>query len=233
VPVGMSVAMIVQASRERLWHLGGHPELAFSQARPHLTASGLSGDARTSAVATSTLTSASSRVSVSSNTGALRRILVAGALLGLTDICYAWLLYVVILGRTTYIRVAQSIASGVLGKATYDGGAATAALGLTLHFTIAFIWTVFFYLLLRYWPPTQRMLRAPRGPVYVGLAYGAVIWLVMNLVVIPLSRARGGPLFTWINGLSILVHAALLGLPMVLILSREHDLDARRRSATL
>ena len=179
-------------------------------------------------MATSTLTSAASaRASAGRNSGVWRRVVAGGVLLGLIDICYAWLLYVVILGRTTYTRVAQSIASGVLGKATYDGGAATAALGLALHFTIAFAWTLFFYLLLRYWPPMRRMLQAERGPLYVGLGYGAVIWLVMNLVVIPLSRASGGPLFTWINGLSILVHAAFLGLPMVLIVEQ-----ACRRRAT-
>jgi len=171
-------------------------------------------------MATSTLTSAAPRATVSSNTGALRRILEAALLLGLTDICYAWLLYVVILERTTYTRVAQSIASGVLGKETYNGGLATAALGLSLHFTIALIWTGFFYLLLRYWPPMRRMLQAERGPIYVGLAYGVAIWLVMNLVVVPLSRANAAPLFTWISGLSIVVHAALLGLPMVLIVAR-------------
>ena len=171
-------------------------------------------------MATSTLTAATPRVVVSRNTGALRRVFAAGMLLGLTDISYAWLLYVIILGRTTYTRVAQSIASGLLGRATYSGGAATAVLGLTLHFTIALIWTVFFYLLFRYWPPMRRMLQAKRGPIYVGLAYGVIIWLVMNLVVIPLSRATGGPLFTWINALSILVHAVFLGLPMVLIVGR-------------
>lgn len=171
-------------------------------------------------MAISTFTSAPPRAAVSSNTGAPKRILGAGVLLGLTDISYAWLLYVVILGRTTYTRVAQSIASGVLGKETYSGGIATAALGLTLHFTIALIWTVFFYVLLRYWPPMRRMLQAERGPIFVGLAYGVLIWLVMNLVVIPLSRATGAPLFTWISALSILVHAVLLGLPMVLIVGR-------------
>jgi hypothetical protein len=173
-------------------------------------------------MATSTLTSAAPRTAVSSNAGTLSRIVGAGLLLGLIDICYAWLLYVIILGRSTYLRVAQSIASGILGKETYSGGMATAALGLTLHFTIAMTWTVFFYLLLRYWPPMRRMLQAPNGAIYVGLAYGVVIWLVMNLVVIPLSRANGAPLFTWLSGLSIVVHAALLGLPMVLIVRRSH-----------
>ena len=46
----------------------------------------------------------------------------------------------------TPTRVLQSVASGVLGATAYSGGAKTAVLGLALHFLIATIWTIIFYL---------------------------------------------------------------------------------------
>ena len=36
------------------------------------------------------------------------------------------------------IRILQSIAAGLLGRSSFQGGVATAALGLCLHFVIAF-----------------------------------------------------------------------------------------------
>ena len=38
------------------------------------------------------------------------------------------------------IQVLQYIASGLLGKASFDGGLATAALGTLIHFFITFFW---------------------------------------------------------------------------------------------
>ncbi|MBA3759414.1 MAG: hypothetical protein H0X07_02700 [Gemmatimonadales bacterium] len=35
------------------------------------------------------------------------------------------------------IRIFQSVAAGLLGQASFEGGAATAALGLALHYLIA------------------------------------------------------------------------------------------------
>ena len=37
----------------------------------------------------------------------------------------------------TPLRIAQSIASGLLGRAAFEGGYKTAALGVVLHFIIA------------------------------------------------------------------------------------------------
>jgi hypothetical protein len=39
--------------------------------------------------------------------------------------------------RWTPARILQSIASGLLGQASYPGGTLTVALGVLLHFTIA------------------------------------------------------------------------------------------------
>ncbi len=69
-----------------------------------------------------------------------RAILSGGLIAGALDLTAAFV--------TNYwinpVRIMQSIASGLLGANSYAGGAATAALGVFLHFVIAFGATVVF-----------------------------------------------------------------------------------------
>ena len=112
-------------------------------------------------------------------------------------------------------RVLQSVASGLLGAAAYTGGAKTAILGLLLHFFIATIWTIVFYLASR----KLRFLIAQ--PIMSGLLYGVVVYAFMNFVVIPLSRfpQRGTPTLTGrLIGLVIIMFC--IGLPIALIVRR-------------
>src|ERR1700756_1467286 len=67
-------------------------------------------------------------------------ILWGGLIAGTMDITAAVLTYK-IRNNVPPIRILQSVASGLLGKDAFTGGAPTAALGLFLHFVIAFIWT--------------------------------------------------------------------------------------------
>jgi len=63
----------------------------------------------------------------------------------------------------------QSIASGLLGPQAYEGGVATAILGVVLHFVIAIGAAAVFYLLSRKLPfLTQK-------PILWGPLYGAAI----------------------------------------------------------
>jgi uncharacterized membrane protein YagU involved in acid resistance len=114
----------------------------------------------------------------------------------------------------TAVRILQGIASGALGPRAYTGGLATAALGVAFHYAIALIWTVVFFVACR----TFRWLGA--HPIPIGLAYGVVVWSVMNLVVLPLSNARRGPfnLSGAIIGAVILMFC--IGLPIAAIVGR-------------
>jgi hypothetical protein len=122
------------------------------------------------------------------------------------------------------IRIFQSIAAGVLGRAAFEGGLATAVLGACLHFFIAFLVVLTFYLASR---------RAPvltRHAVVSGLLYGLVVYLVMNLVVVPLSAASAVPpsVPVLVNGL--LIHAFGVGLPTALFVRaarKKSGLDLR------
>lgn len=108
-------------------------------------------------------------------------------------------------------RVWQFVASGLLGRASFNGGMKTVALGLLIHFLIAFILAAIYYGASLYLPVLVR--RA----VLCGLLYGVVVYFVMNYVMLPLSAAP--PLrfsvASLLNGL--IGHALLVGLPIALV----------------
>lgn len=85
-------------------------------------------------------------------------------------------------------------------------------LGLFIHYVIAFCWTILFFLA---WPKIPLL---QGDPVLVGMLYGAVIWIVMNLGVRPL-RMMAFPPFTF-KGVAI--DAAILmiaiGIPLSIII---------------
>lgn len=98
-------------------------------------------------------------------------------------------------------RIFQSIASGLLGKASYDGGTATAWLGAGLHYFIATVMVVVYFLAAR------RLERLVRRPFVYGPPYGVALYGVMNFVVLPLSAA-GMPTFDnvpWVAS-SVVMH---------------------------
>ena len=105
-------------------------------------------------------------------------------------------------------RILQFIASGVLGRESFDGGAPTAALGLFLHYFIAFV-AVTLYIL-----ASRRLPILAERPFVFGPLYGLLVHGVMQYVVVPLSavtRAPGPmPLVVHLN--QWLIHAFGVGL---------------------
>ena len=140
----------------------------------------------------------------------LRLVLAGGLVAGTFDIVYACVFWGLKAGVPVR-RILQSVAAGLLGKASFEGGAATAALGLGLHYFIACSMAVAYYLVARRMPALRER------PVPYGAAYGLLLYGIMNYVVVPLSAAGGGgakdPL--WV-GLSIVVHMFLIGVPIAL-----------------
>jgi len=113
-------------------------------------------------------------------------------------------------------RIFQSIASGLLGRASYSGGLKTALLGVFLHFLIAFIMATVFYFASLILPTLIR------HAVIWGMIYGVAVYFVMNFVVLPLSAVgpRTGPIpwAVFLNG--VIGHALLVGLPIALLAGR-------------
>jgi hypothetical protein len=140
-------------------------------------------------------------------------VLAGGILAGALDIVYACLFWAV-KADLPPTRIFQSVAAGLLGEASFRGGAATAALGLILHFFNACTMALAYYLAARRWPVLVRR------PVALGIAYGLLLYVVMNYIVVPLSAARAGSRDpTWI-ALTVAAHAFLVGLPIALFARR-------------
>ena len=127
---------------------------------------------------------------------------------GLLDILDAFIFFG--LRGVTPLRILQSIASGLLGRPSFAGGAATAALGALLHFFIAFAVVATYFL------ASRRLPALARRPFLYGSLYGVLVYLVMTFVVVPLSAAPMGlpspPVA--VNGL--LIHVLGVGLPSAL-----------------
>jgi hypothetical protein len=87
---------------------------------------------------------------------------------------------------TPPIRILQSVASGVLGPASYSGGAASALLGAALHLFIASMVVVVF------WLASRRLPALAQRPLFFGVLYGLAVYGIMNFVVVPLSAIGGG-----------------------------------------
>jgi hypothetical protein len=83
----------------------------------------------------------------------------------------------------TPAMVFRYIASGLVGapEAVKLGGAAI-ALGVVIHFCIALTWTTIFY------AASAKVPALVKHAVTSGLAYGVVVYLVMNFAVLPLTR---------------------------------------------
>ena len=151
---------------------------------------------------------------MSSPSRALRFVLAGGLVAGALDITYACVFWAIKAGVPAQ-RIFQSVAAGVLGRDSFTGGWPTAVLGLVLHFFIATSMSVTYFLVAR------RVPILGRRPVPFGAAYGLLLYVIMNYVVVPLSAApQGGakdPL--WV-ALSIVVHAVLIGIPIALFTRR-------------
>jgi hypothetical protein len=132
---------------------------------------------------------------------ALFPILVGGLTAGTLDITAAFISY----GP----GVPRVIAGGLLGPEAVQGGLATFALGLVLHFFIALSAAAVYY------AASRKLEFLKEHALVCGLFYGIAVFLVMNLVVVPLSALHGrGPfrLAGLIQGL--LIHMFCVGLPI-------------------
>lgn len=121
---------------------------------------------------------------------------------------------------STATRLGQFIATGLLGRRAFEGGAATALLGYALHFLIALALVAVFYIASRRFPFLQER------PVVSGLLYGLIVFAVMNLIVLPLSAAR--PRHAVLPDLiQVAIHMFIIGLPTALLLRRFSGASAR------
>jgi hypothetical protein len=134
--------------------------------------------------------------------------LVAGTL----DIIAAIVVYTVILQKTTAEKLLQSIASGIFKTEAYTGGAQMALYGFLLHYFIALSFSYFYFMVYPEFPFLKK------STILSGVLYGVFVWVVMNLIVLPVTfpilpeKHFDFPLL-----LSILILICCIGLPIAFI----------------
>ena len=137
----------------------------------------------------------------------LEVISIAGLTCGVLDISCT--LTLMKLKGTAPMRLLQAVASGVLGSKSFAGGRGTAALGLGIHFFIAFAASAAYYLASR----TLSVLN--EHAVVCGLFYGVAVHLFMTFVVLPLSALKR-PFSMTAFATQFAVHMFFVGLPISL-----------------
>jgi hypothetical protein len=137
-------------------------------------------------------------------------VLVGGGVGGLIDIVYA--IAASLPKGVMPIRILQSVASGLLGRAAYQGGLATALLGAMLHFLMTLAMAALFVAAARSLPAVRQQL------LVAGLCYGAAIYFAMRWVIVPLSRFPGD--LRVVHPVELGVHAIGVGLAIALAARR-------------
>ncbi len=116
----------------------------------------------------------------------VRAIAWGGAVCGILDAMAATVSFA--LRKVPPLRVWQNVASGLMGARSFEKSWTTGALGLVLHFVIAFSAATVFCVT-AVWLPWLIW-----APWIAGAAYGIVVFVVMNRIVLPLSAMPKRPL---------------------------------------
>jgi hypothetical protein len=146
------------------------------------------------------------------NPGALLAILWGGLACGVMDITAALTVYGYLGAKP--LRLLQGIAGGLLGPRTFQGGVATAALGLLCHFVIAFSAAAVFFAASRGLPFLVQ------HAVISGALYGVAVYFFMNRVVVQLSAATKFPFSFKMMVIGVVIHIFCVGLPIALAVRR-------------
>jgi uncharacterized membrane protein YagU involved in acid resistance len=139
----------------------------------------------------------------------MKRLLLAILVVGALDITEVIVFYG--LKGVAPTRILQSVATGLLGKAAFEGGIPTALLGLALHYFIAAVVVCVYFF------ASRRIAALRNSPILMGALYGLAVYLFMNLVVLPLSAA-GPPTFRLVGVLNqLFAHIFCIGIPTALL----------------
>lgn len=146
-----------------------------------------------------------------------KTILLAWLLVGTLDILSASANFL-IQGGTNPVNILVYISSAIYGPAAREiGPPSMAILGLALHYLIAFIWTIIFFVL---YPRIPAM---AKNRVVTAVVYGFFMQIIMSQVVVKFSNTAKGPFNLTsflINGMILVV---AIGLPLSFIAYRHYE----------
>ena len=144
----------------------------------------------------------------------LRSSVLGGLIIFILHFTHIWIVATLIQG-SPFIAVWQYIASGALGMAAFEGGNTTALLGVLFHLLISLVVAGVFIL------SANRSPLLRRYAIPGALLYGLGVYIVMNMVVTPLSAAPPlpAPALPWLFE-GLIEHSLTIGLPLGLIVRR-------------
>jgi len=115
---------------------------------------------------------------------------------------------VFILSKGNFTGVFQYVASGAFGKTAFGGGAVMTAAGVGFHYFNAFAFTLFYFAALPYLSFLRKQV------LLSAILYGAFVWCVMNLLVVPLSKITMAPFDLRGASLNMVILVVCIGLPI-------------------
>lgn len=137
----------------------------------------------------------------------LKTIAWVGLLAGTLDILSACLQAYIARGITPE-TVLRFIASGAFGKPAFTGGWEMPLTGLLFHYIIAYSFTILFFLLY----PSIKLMR--KSIVLTAVVYGIFIFVVMNLLVLPLTKITRAPIQLGKAAIATCILIVAIGLPL-------------------
>lgn len=138
----------------------------------------------------------------------VQAVLYGGLTVGLLDILEVMIFWG--LRGVSPVRILQGIAAGLLGHDSFSGGAASALLGAVLHFFIALMVVKIFHI------ASERLRWLRRKPLLWGPIYGIGVYLVMNVIVLPLSAAKTPKYAALQVANGLFAHIFCVGIPTAL-----------------
>ena len=143
----------------------------------------------------------------------IRRLVRAGIATAIVDGLFSSVLSVAAYGSTV-VRLFQGVASVLIGPRAFEGGTATALLGVVMHVLVAFTWSAVFVFGVLRLPWVRRRMGSPWGILAVAALYGPLIWMVMSLAVIP-TLAHRPPTIGLRWWVQLIGHIPFVGVPIV------------------
>ncbi|RFM28279.1 DUF1440 domain-containing protein [Deminuibacter soli] len=133
-------------------------------------------------------------------------ILIAGTL----DVTAAIVVYGYLANAQAF-KILHSIASVLIGPSAFTGGWGTALLGLAIHFFIAACFTLLFIRLY------NRSSWLRHNKTIGGLAYGSLVWCIMNLIVLPVFQHKMAHFTVESIAIGMAILMCCIGLPLAYI----------------
>jgi hypothetical protein len=144
----------------------------------------------------------------------LTETLKAGVIVGTLDILSALIYYYLKTGGGNPLTVLKYVASGFFGKSAFTAGNGMIWWGLLFHYFIAISFTFFFFLIngASHW--------FSRNKILTGVLYGIFTWLVMNLVVVPMSKIAVRPFDPVNTIINLVILIICIGIPLSYMASK-------------